>query len=390
MFATRRTTILLGQAKRQQRSAAFLMQALLALGSLLVLASGCDTGTRNSAVTAPVAQAQFIRQVQVHLAPAPTISTTVRTAQSHLYTFSTSNVGLMQPAVDAQGNVWAGEMNVNRLGRLNSKTGVVTSWTPPDGQYGIMTTTVDAQGDVWFAEQYANYIGRFDKRQQAFHIFPLGTWKGSPLGPQDLHFDGRGLLWFTAEAGGAIGRLDPRTGAIRLWPVPSPAPAIPSSPYSLTVTPNGLVWFGEFAGGAIGALDPQTGQITFYRLPNPQAQVFSLATDTTGRLWFTEVLPGKLGMFDPVTGTLTELPVPALWGKPPALYQLLLDHQGNIWFVDVGADALVRYAPEKHTMTFSQLSLPGSAPFGLTLDPAGTLWFTVGGSPANYVGKMAP
>src|SRR6266581_1081376 len=341
MFAPRRTTTRLGQARRQQRSAAFLLQALLALSSLLVLASGCGTGTSNSPVPAPAAQAQFIRQV--HLAPAPAISTTVRTAQSHLYTFSTSNVGLMQPAVDAQGNVWAGEMNVNRLGRLNAQTGIVTSWTPPDGQYGIMTTTVDAQGDVWFAEQNANYIGRFDTRQQTFRIFPLGTWKGSPLGPQDLHFDGRGLLWFTAEA-----------------------------------------------GGAIGALDPQTGQIIFYRLPNPQAQVFSLATDTTGRLWFTEVLPGKLGMFDPATGTLTELPVPALWGKPPALYQLLLDHQGKIWFVDVGADALVRYAPEKHTLTFFRLSLPGSAPFGLTLDPAGTLWFAVGGSPANYVGEMTP
>src|SRR5712692_2617110 len=205
MFAPRRTPTRLGQARRQPRSAAFLLQALLALGSLLVLASGCGTGTSNSAVPAPVAQAQVIRQVQVHLAPAPAISTTVRTAQSHLYTFSTSNVGLMQPAVDAQ-------------------------------------------GDVWFAEQNANYIGRFDTRQQTFRIFPLGTWKGSSLGPQDLHFDGRGLLWFTAEAGGAIGRLDPRTGAIRLWPVPSPAPAIPSSPYGLTVAPNGRIWFGEFAG----------------------------------------------------------------------------------------------------------------------------------------------
>src|SRR6266581_3095450 len=244
MFAPRRTTTRLGQARRQQRSAAFLLQALLALSSLLVLASGCGTGTSNSPVPAPAAQAQFIRQV--HLAPAPAISTTVRTAQSHLYTFSTSNVGLMQPAVDAQGNVWAGEMNVNRLGRLNAQTGIVTSWTPPDGQYGIMTTTVDAQGDVWFAEQNANYIGRFDTRQQTFRIFPLGTWKGSPLGPQDLHFDGRGLLWFTAEAGGAIGRLDPRTGAIRLWPVPS-------SPSTLTPTPTGRVWFG--IEGALGTLD---------------------------------------------------------------------------------------------------------------------------------------
>ena len=382
MFAIRRTTTPLGQATRPQRPLACLVLALFALSPLLVLLSGCGTpGTGNSAVTAPVAHAQSVRQMRVHLAPVPTISTTVRVAQRHLYLFSTSNVGLMQLAVDAQGNVWVGEMHANRLGRLNAQTGAVTSWTPPGAQYGIMTTTVDAQGDAWFAEQNANYIGRFDPRQQTFRLFPLGTWKGSPLGPQDLHFDGKGFLWFTAAEGGAIGRLDPRTSAIHVWPVPS-------SPSTLTVTPNGLLWFG--ADGAIGALDPLTGQMTLYDLPNPQAQVFSMATDTTGHIWFTEVLPGKLGMFDPTTGTLTELPVPALSGGPPALYELVIDHQDTIWFVDVGANMLVGYAPGKQTLTFFQLSLPSSAPFGLTLDPAGRLWFTAGGSSANYVGEMAP
>jgi virginiamycin B lyase len=198
------------------------------------------------------------------------------------------------------------------------------------------------------------------------------------------------LLWFTAEAAGAIGRLDPRTGAIRIWPVPSPAPKIPSSPYSLTVTPQGQVWFSDFAGGAIGTLDPASGQVILYDLPNPQAQVFSIATDTTGRIWFTEVLAGKLGMFDPTTGTLTELPVPAISKYPPALYELVIDHKDMIWFVDVGSHTLVRYAPGKHSLTFFQLSLPSSAPFGLTLDPAGKLWFTAGGSTADYVGEMAP
>jgi len=375
----------------QQKSPAFFLLAWFALSFLLVLWSGCGTqGTSKSALTAPVAQTQSFHQVQVHLAPTPTISTTVQVARRRLYTFSTSNVGLMQPAVDAQDNVWVGEMHANRLGYLNSQTGVVTSWEPPGAQYGIMNTTVDAQGNAWFAEQNANYIGRFEKRQQTFRIFPLGTWKGSPLGPQNLQFDGRGFLWFTAIGGGMIGRLDPGSGTIRLWPVPSPTPENPSTPYSLTITPSGRVWFGDMAGGAIGTLDPLTGRITLYDLPNPQVQVFSMATDSTGRLWFTEVLPGKLGVFDPTTDTLTELPVPALSGGPPALYALVIDHLGNIWFVDVGANKLVRYAPGPHSLTFFQLSLSGSVPFGLTLDPAGMLWFTAGGSSANYIGEMAP
>ncbi len=379
MFSTRRTTTSEGQDPRPQRAPAFLVMVLFALSSLLMLLTGCGS---SRTVTAPVAQAPSMRQVQMYLAPAPTISTTVRTAQRRLYTFSQSNVGLMQLAVDAQGTVYVGEMHANRLGCLNSRTGVVTSWTPPDAQYGIMTTTIDAQGNAWFAEQNANYIGRFDKRQQTFRTIPLGAWKDSPLGPQDLQFDGRGFLWFTAAEGGAIGRLDPRTGAIRVWPVPS-------SPSTFTVTPTGRVWFG--AAGAIGNLDPLTGQVTLYDLPNPQAQVFSMATDATGHLWFTEVVPGKLGMFDPTTSTLTELPVPPLSGEgPPALYELVIDHQENIWFVDVGANTLVRYAPEKHSLTFFWLSLPSSAPFGLTLDPAGKVWFTAGGSSANYVGEIAP
>ena len=379
MFSTRRTTTPLRQETAPQRSPARLLVVVLALSALLLLLSGC--GSSKSTLTAPVAHAQPVRLGQLSLALAPSISTTMRIAQRRLYSFSRSNVGLMQLAVDGQGMVCVGEMHTNRLGCLNSRTGVVTSWTPPGAQYGIMTTTFDAQGNAWFAEQYANYLGRFEKRQQTFRIFPLGTWKGSPLGPQDLHFDGRGLLWFTAAQGQAIGRLDPSSGAIRLWPVPS-------SPSTLTLTPTGRVWFG--IEGALGTLDPASGQIILYALPNPQAQVYSMATDTAGHLWFTEVLPGKLGRFDPTSSTLTELSVPTLSGeRPPALYALIIDHQQQIWFVDIGANTLVRYAPQKHSLTFFQLSLPGSAPFGLTLDPAGNLWFTIGGSSANSIGEMA-
>jgi virginiamycin B lyase len=391
MIATCRTTSPPRCAIRQQRSLAFILLVWFSLSPLLVFLCGCGTqGGNNSALIDAVAQAEYFHQVQVKLNPPPSISITVHVAQKHLYTFSTANIGLMQPTVDAQDNIWVGEMLANRLGRLNSQTGVVTSWTPPGAQYGIMTTAVDAQGNIWFTEQNANYIGRFEKELQTFHIFPLGTWKGRPLGPQDLHFDGKGLLWFTAEAAGAIGQLDPRNGTIHLWPVPSRSPSIPSSPYSLTITPNGRIWFSEFAGGVIGTLDPPTGQITLYDLPNPQIQLFSLAADATGHIWFTEVLPGMLGMLDPENGTLIELPVPVVSGGPPALYGLAIDHEDTIWFVDVGATTLVRYAPGKHNLIFFRLSLPSSTPFGITLDSAGNLWFTAGGSSASYVGEMTP
>ena len=320
--------------------------------------------------------------------PVPTARVLAEKAQSHLYPFPQPNVGLMQPAVDARGNVWVGEMFANRLARLDSHTGVVTSWDAPNGKNGIMTTAIDVQGNAWFVEQGANYIGHFDPARHTFRIFPLGTVQGRIMGPQSLQFDARGFLWFTASEGGRIGRLDPATGAIQTWPVPPPRPGILSAPFSLTVTLDGQVWFGDITGGAVGHLDPATGHVTLYRLADPQATTFSMAHDAKGRIWFTEITPGKLGMIDPTTGSVTELNVPALSAHPPFLYGIMVAHNGDVWFANNGANALVRYVPDAATYTFFQLSASSGGLYGLTLDPAGVLWFTTSGSSANFIGEM--
>lgn len=365
----------------QRRTPAFLAGASLVLGALLVLLAGC--GTTQPTAAAQTQQARVVRQGQVRIVPAPAISTTIVSARRHLYTFATSNVGLMQPVVDAQGNVWVGEMNVNSLGLLDTRTGAVKSWSLPNGQYGIMTTLIDAQGNIWYSEQFADYIGRFDPVQHTFRTFPLGTWKGVALGPQNMQFDAQGKLWFTASDGNAIGRLDPQTGAVHIW-------SLPASPSGLVVAPNGTAWFGYLTGGSIGSLDPATGQITLYALQHTQAQVYAMTMDSAGHLWFTEASPGRLGMFDPATDSLTEFPIPAIDGSAPTLSELVIDRQGDIWFVDVAANMLVRYIPGKQTYTFYRLSLSPASPFALTLSPTGNLWFTAGNAAVNYLGEMAP
>ena len=138
----------------------------------------------------------------------------VQRANAQIIPMPTSRAGLMQPAVDAQGNIWVGEMVTNQLARIDPKTGQVTEWTPPGGKYNIMATAMDRQGDVWFTEQAANYIGRFDPTTQTFQTYPLDTAIAPRMAPQDLAFDANGQLWFTL-LGGRIGRLDPATGAMR-------------------------------------------------------------------------------------------------------------------------------------------------------------------------------
>lgn len=312
------------------------------------------------------------------------------TAQSSLYQFPQSGADLMLPAVDRRGDLWVGEMGTNRLARFDPHTGVVTSWQPPNGKNGLMATTVDAQGNIWFVEQAANYIGRFDPVRQTFQLFPLGTVQGRPLGPQALQFDARGLLWFTAPIGGRIGRLDPATGSIQTWPVPPPRPGVLSSPFSLTILPDEQIWFGDITGGTVGHFDPATGQMTLSHLANAQATIFSMAHDAQGRIWFTEITPGKLGMIDSATGVIHELPVQTAGGQPSALYGLAVTSNGDVWCVNNGSNALVRYTPGTATSTFFRFATPSASLYGLALAPTGTLWFTASGSSSNYVGEVMP
>ncbi len=375
---------------RRRRDAWFLLIVLLlGIGTIMTLSYGGAQHAGQTSGTQPETFPPAVTTTSTTAGtPAPTARVLAGTAQSHLYPFPQSNVGLMQPAVDARGNVWVGEMYANRLARLDSHTGVVTSWEAPNGKNGIMTTAIDAQGNAWFVEQGANYIGRFDPARQTFRIFPLGTVQGRIMGPQALQFDARGFLWFTAAVGGRIGRLDPATGAIQTWPVPLPGVGIPSAPFSLTVLPNGQVWFGDITGGAVGHLDPATGHVTLYHLADPQATIFSMAHDAKGRIWFTEIVPGRLGMIDSTTGRVTELPVPTVSGHPAALYGVVVAPGGDVWFANNGANALVRYAPTTAIYTFFRLSASSGGLYGLALDPAGRLWFTTSGSSTNVIGEM--
>lgn len=311
-----------------------------------------------------------------------------RPANAQIIPMPTSRAGLMQPAVDAQGNVWVGEMVTNKLARVNPRTGDVTEWTPPNGKYNIMQTVVDRQGDVWFTEQAANYIGRFDPTTQTFKIYSLDQAVGPRMSPQDLAFDASGKLWFTL-VGGRIGQLDPETGAIQSWPVPLPKGANRAYPFSLAVTSSG-VWFGYLTGGAIGRLDPATGKVTLTTLANSQAAVYAMAADASGRIWFTEMQPAMLGSIDPATGALTEVAPPKLLGDPSILYSVVTTSDGSVWFASAGANSLVRFQPAKDLYTFYQLPATQSIPFGLAVGPTGDVWISGDGGADNYVARVTP
>src|SRR6266852_1272156 len=107
---------------RRRRDAWFLLMVLLlGIGTIMTLSFGGAQQAGQTSGTPPEAFSPTTT-------PVPTAKVLIHVAQVHLYPFPESNVGLMQPAVDARGNVWVGEMYANRLARLDSHTGVITSW----------------------------------------------------------------------------------------------------------------------------------------------------------------------------------------------------------------------------------------------------------------------
>jgi virginiamycin B lyase len=303
-----------------------------------------------------------------------------------------ANSGLMRPAVDAHGDIWFGEMNTNRLGRLNPRTDKIDVWTPPHADYGIMGIAIDAQNHVWFAEQNTGLIGEFFPTTETFKVFPTTprTRDHGPSGPQDLVFDQEDQLWFTELSADRIGRLDVTTGTLQEYPVPEAAQNALAAPYGIAVDQQGDVWFSEVSGPSLVRLDPRTGAMHTYSLPGAQSGMMEVVTAPDGSIWCAAYLNGNLVQFDPKTDTTHAYAVPALVAGTQAtgIYGLAVGATGDLWFTDIGDNAIGHVQPATGRFTFYPIPTANSGPFGLVIDQSRRVWFTEGSAAGNAIGMV--
>lgn len=302
------------------------------------------------------------------------------------YALPHANSGLMSSALDAQGNLWFGEMAGNRLGRLDPATQTITEWTPPHGRYGLMGMVVDAHNTVWYAEVERDYVGSFNVATCKFQMYPTTGAHGQHGGPTGLALAPDGKLWFALQTDNEIGVLDPASGHIQTYAVPGSSAGAPAVPYDVTVDHTGIVWFTELLGNSIDRLDPATGAIQRLPLPTPQSEPNTITTAPDGTIWFTEMSRAVLGRIDPQSNALSEYPAPATWGHPAQLYDVVIAPHGTVWLTSSGANSLLRFDMGTHLWTAASLPTPHSVPFGASLAADGAVWFTEGALGANRVG----
>ncbi len=109
--------------------------------------------------------------------------------------------------VDAQNNIWFGDVMNHRLGKFDPKTEKMTFYQPPTMGYSIYGIVMEkSTGKIWTADFLGANMTRFDPATGKFTEFPF---------PSRLHMarffgeDTKGQIWFTDFANGRIGVLEP-------------------------------------------------------------------------------------------------------------------------------------------------------------------------------------
>src|SRR5271157_6050977 len=96
----------------------------------------------------------------------------------------------------------SGSQNGNRIGRLDTRTRMVSEFQAAGKPYGI---AMDKAGSVWFCEIGRSMLGRLDPKTGKITELPLPA----NTAPRRMAAAPDGMLWVTLAGSGELIRVDP-------------------------------------------------------------------------------------------------------------------------------------------------------------------------------------
>jgi virginiamycin B lyase len=299
----------------------------------------------------------------------------------HEWAVPTKGAHPHDPAVGSDGALWFTEQMMNKIGRLDPKSGTFKEYPLKVENSGPHGLVADREGNIWFTGNFAGYIGKLDPRTGA-----VIEYKMPQVGVDDPHtaaFDARGVMWFTAQVANVVGRLDPGTGKIELKTVPTKD----SHPYGIAINSKGVPFFCEFNSNKMAKIDPKTMEITEYQLPQT-ARPRRMAIDATDKIYFTDFESGNLGRLDPASGTVKMWPSPGGPGSEP--YGIAITADEMVWYSESGVkpNTIIRFDPR--TESFARANIPsgGGTVRNMAATSDGRLYIACSG--VDKVGVVEP
>jgi virginiamycin B lyase len=230
--------------------------------------------------------------------------------------------------VGPDGSLWFTEQMVNKLGRLDPKTGEFKEYPLVEGKNsGPHGMVADRDGNIWFTANFGGYIGKPEYGGMRVISFLAGHGVLRDLA--GTWVDANGMLWFTVQGGNMVGRLDPKTGKIELKEVPTEG----ALPYGIQINSKGAPIFCELGTNKMASINPQTMAITEYTLPaGVQPRRLAIAADDT--VYFTDFKSGHLGTLNTTTRAVRLYASPGGGESNP--YGITITPDGMVWYSESG------------------------------------------------------
>jgi streptogramin lyase len=258
------------------------------------------------------------------------------------------------------GGVWFTQSGSSEeIGRIDTATGAVTTFPAPTGA-GLAGIDVDGDGNLWFGEADKGKVGRMatDGTVTEFNADLSGDdhLKDVAVGPD-------GWIYYTVENDGAlhsISRVNPADGDICHF-----SAGLTGAPNKIVSASDGKLYFtisGDPA--AIGRIKTD-GTIKEFRSGlTADSSPVALAEGGDHDLWFTgSASPGRIGRMVNPSHAFTEFAggtagLGLLADADPA--GITRGPDGNVWFTERGLDGRVArlFAPPAASLALSQKTPP--------------------------------
>jgi virginiamycin B lyase len=267
---------------------------------------------------------------------------------------------------DPDGGIYFTYFGDPQLGRLDPKTGEVTSYPIPilkdKAAKGALSLYHDHDGNFWVSLMYQAGGAKFDKATKSFTMLPVApefnreSSQQAFVAPQSSHVDGK--LWIQDVASTSVYRVDLKSGKFENFKPyadikpDSPLAGRPHSIYEIFPDAQNNLYIADFSDRAIGRIDAKTGEYAFIQTPTDRSRPRRGEMDKEGRLWFAEYAVDNVAMLDTKTNRIQEWTVPTKWSLP---YQAKIDRNGDLWTGGMASDRIARINTKTGDMVEYQL-----------------------------------
>jgi streptogramin lyase/mono/diheme cytochrome c family protein len=278
---------------------------------------------------------------------------------------------------------------------------IVTEYELPRSLLSLHDVYGDGHGNIWYTSHFSRYIGRLDSRTGVVTEFEIPVTLGALPGTHHVLVEKNGMVLITKPWSHTLLKYSPNTSQFTETPIDAPTKINSAGLADFDVTPDGYIWNSYGGSHAIQKIDPGNGKTlqswpikvpfsydsliswdgNFWAGASPVGTTWNageLLNIKTGKVLNLDtgdsMSSGRRGGFDPFgnawfagqNGTLVEIDgkekrMREFWPPGPNepytdFYAAMPDKNGDVWVEELHGRFFLRFRPR--TGQWSKYPMP--------------------------------